>query len=114
MIPIGTDIKHAKNVTRNEPMIKGKIPNEAGSEFGYQYFPKINLMILKFLKNAEPSINKNIKIKITKIIDNIPHKKITFSITISILFFIFIINITLKNKNIIIYVKKYHFTFILY
>jgi hypothetical protein len=77
--PIGTAIAHAPMVTKTEPTINGKTPNEAGFDEGYQKYPLINLKTPKSLKKERLSSNKKEKIKITNIIDTIPHIKIIFS-----------------------------------
>jgi hypothetical protein len=76
-----------------DPKIIGKIPNDAGSEEGYQKHPVINLKIEKTLKNANPSLNKNAKIRTTKTIDTMPHIKIIASIKVFIIFLILYLSI---------------------
>jgi hypothetical protein len=85
--PIGTAITHAPMVTKTEPTINGKTPNEAEFDDGYQKCPPINFKTPKFLKKEKPSLNKKEKIKTTNIIDIIPHIKIIFSTIKSKTFF---------------------------
>jgi hypothetical protein len=64
------------------------MPNCAGSEIGYQLFPKRNLKGVTTLKTANPSLSRNKKMRITKKIEANPEIRISFSMTNSLNFLI--------------------------
>ena len=59
----GTAKSEAINVTDNDAIISGNVPNFGGTEVGYQLVPKRKSLILTTLKIGKPSLKRNIMIK---------------------------------------------------
>ena len=63
MIPSGMDIMPDTPVTATEATIRGKMPKSAGSEVGYQYFPKMKSLTDTVSKMGSPSLKRNSMIR---------------------------------------------------